>query len=112
MNAADPHRDHEAAGRRARARRDYVVGLVLALVLTCAAFAAVSWNLGSPPALLDMVFLLGLLQMLVHFRYFLHVDLRAPSRDKLQLIVFSLIIVLLMVGGTLIILADLRARMM
>ena len=70
------------------------------------------WRPAAPHVLLGTVYLLGLAQVLVHFRYFLHVDLRAPSRDKLQLIVFSAIIVLLMVGGTLVILADLRARMM
>ena len=112
MSASNQLADRDVAARRARARRDYVVGLALALVLTCAAFAAVAWNLAAPRALLDMVFLLGLVHMLVHFRYFLHVDLRAPSRDKLQLLAFSLVIVLLMVGGTLVILTDLRARMM
>lgn len=112
MSASDRVADHDAAARRARARRDYVVGLALALVLTGAAFAAVAWNLAAPRALLDTVFLLGLVQMLVHFRYFLHVDLRAPSHDKLQLLGFSLVIVALMVGGTLIVLTDLRARMM
>ena len=102
----------EAAAHRARLRRDYVTGLVLALVLSCAAFAAVWWRPAAPHVLLGAVYLLGLVQVLAHFRYFLHVDLRAPSRDKLQLLVFSAIIVLLMVGGTLVILADLRARMM
>ncbi|MBU6513463.1 MAG: cytochrome C oxidase subunit IV family protein [Betaproteobacteria bacterium] len=103
---------HETLPDRARIRRDYVLGLVLALILTCAAFAAVSWQLAAPHALAGLVFLLGLLQVLVHFRYFLHIDFRAPSRDKLQLLVFSSIILVLMAGGTLVILADLRSRMM
>ena len=38
--------------------------------------------------------------------------LNGPARDDLQLIIFSTLIVLLMVGGTLVVLFNLRMRMM
>jgi cytochrome o ubiquinol oxidase operon protein cyoD len=65
-----------------------------------------------PGTTLAIVFALGLLQIIGHFRFFLHIDLRKSARDDLQLILFSSLITLLMVGGTLVILFNLRHRMM
>jgi cytochrome o ubiquinol oxidase operon protein cyoD len=92
--------------------RSYVVGYGMALVLTCAAFAMVRWQLLSATRTLTIVLVLALLQMVVHFRFFLHISLRKSARDDLQLILFSALIVILMVSGTLVILFNLRARMM
>ena len=55
---------------------------------------------------------LGLVQMLVHFRFFLHIDLRRNSRPDLLLLLFSAMIVALMVGGTLVVLFNEHGRMM
>ena len=93
-------------------RRAYIIGLVLALTLTCAAFGMVEWHLAAPVTALAVVFSLALVQILVHFRFFLHIDLRRSARDDLQLILFASLIVLLMAGGTLVVLFNLRARMM
>lgn len=90
----------------------YAVGYGLALVLTIAAFAMVQWHWAPPTTTLAIVFGLALVQMIVHFRCFLHVSFREPARDDLQLILFSTAIILLMVGGTLVILFNLRMRMM
>ncbi len=93
-------------------RRDlasYVTGALLALILTGAAFAVVAKGVTHA---LPIVFALGLLQIIVHFRCFLHVDFRKSARADLQLILFSTLIIALMVGGTLVILFNLRARMM
>lgn len=90
----------------------YGVGYALALLLTIAAFALVHWHWAAPTSALGIVFGLALVQIIVHFRCFLHVTLHGPARDDLQLILFSTLIVLLMVGGTLVILFNLRMRMM
>lgn len=92
--------------------RSYVIGYGSALLLTGAAFAAVRWPRFVPLPTLPIIFALGLIQMMVHFRCFLHITLRKSHRDDLQLILFSSLIVLLMVSGTLVILLNLRKRMM
>lgn len=92
--------------------RSYVVGYGLALALTGAAFAIVHWPSFTSAATLAIVLGLALVQMGVHFRFFLHISLRKSARDDLQLILFSTLIVILMVSGTLVILFNLRARMM
>jgi cytochrome o ubiquinol oxidase subunit IV len=90
----------------------YVIGFVLALALTGVAFAAVRWPSFAATTTLAIVFGLALVQIIVHFRFFLHISLAKSSRDDLQLILFSTLIVALMVSGTIVILANLRERMM
>jgi cytochrome o ubiquinol oxidase operon protein cyoD len=90
----------------------YAIGLACALLLTGAAFAVVAWHLAAPGTALAIVFGLGLAQVIAHFRFFLHIDLQRSAREDLQLILFSTLITLLMVGGTLVILFNLRSRMM
>ena len=81
-----------------------MIGYGLALALTGAAFAAVQWcGLAAAPTL-ALVFALALVQAVVHFRFFLHIRLGKSSRDDLILILFSAIIIMLMVSGTLVIL--------
>lgn len=90
----------------------YVVGYGLALLLTGAAFGLVYLHLLGVRQAFYTVLGLGLVQMVVHFRCFLHIDLKRSARADLQLILFSSLIVALMVGGTLVILLNLRQRMM
>jgi cytochrome o ubiquinol oxidase operon protein cyoD len=107
------HADPVAPGRgRARETTTYVAGYVLALLLTCGAFGLVYLHLLGGRQAFYTVLGLGLAQMIVHFRCFLHIDLRRSARADLQLILFSSLIVALMVGGTLVVLFNLRARMM
>jgi len=97
--------------RRSEMRR-YAVGYGISLLLTGAAFAAVYWQKLGTMTTLGIVFTLGLAQVMVHFRFFLHISLRRSARDDLQLILFSAVIIALMVSGTVVILLNLRARMM
>ena len=90
----------------------YVVGYGMALLLTVAAFGLVYLHLLDGQQAFYTVLGLGLVQMMVHFRCFLHIDFKRSARADLQLILFSSLIVALMVGGTLIILFNLQQRMM
>ncbi len=98
--------------RRRDEIRRYAAGYCLALALTAVAFATVHWPILVSTTTFAVVLGLALLQMVVHFACFLHISLRKSSRDDLQLILFSTLIMILMVSGTLVILFNLRARMM
>lgn len=104
MSARDDERRREV--------RTYLLGYAAALGLTCAAFAAVYWQVAAGATVFALVLALGLIQTVVQFRCFLHITLARSSRDDLQLILFSALIVALMVGGTLVILFNLHGRMM
>ncbi|WEN13948.1 cytochrome C oxidase subunit IV family protein [Rhodanobacter sp. AS-Z3] len=83
----------------------------MALLLTVAAFALVSKTLPlSHVLLLGIIGALGLLQMAVHFRCFLHIGFRR-QREDLLLILFSTLLLIIMVGGTIWIMASLAVRM-
>ena len=90
--------------------RSYAWGAGLALVLTLVSFALVYWG-GMPRLwLLISIGILALVQMVVHFRFFLHIGFHA-NRDDLQLILFSALLLFLMVMGTVWIMASLAMRM-
>ncbi|KQM48125.1 cytochrome C oxidase [Sphingomonas sp. Leaf208] len=97
---------------RTRELRTYAVGYALSLALTVAAFVMVRWPSFGARAIFGGVLALGLVQMAVQFRCFLHISLKRSSRHDLQLILFSALIIALMVSGTLVILFNLRGRMM
>jgi cytochrome o ubiquinol oxidase operon protein cyoD len=50
--------------------------------------------------------------VLVHLRYFLHLDLKRTPRENLLALAFAALLIFLMVGGTLWIMFDLHYRMM
>jgi len=104
-----PPSEYEDQGREFRA---YLLGGVLSLLLTVAAFALVWIRLVSGGTALGILGFLAILQVIVHFRYFLHIDLKNSHRDDLQLILFTSLIVAMMVGGTIWILFDQHSRMM
>ena len=115
MSDPDPHRYpklDESADEAHVERLSYAVGLVLALALTAAAFAIVRHGLLDRPAALRAIGALALAQIVVRFRYFLHIDLSRQKREDLQLILFTTLILILMCGGTIWIAFDLYGRMM
>ena len=53
----------------------------------------------------------GVLQILVHLRFFLHLDFISTPRENLLAIAFTAILLFLMVGGSFWIMIDLHTRM-
>ena len=100
-----------SATRRARLR-SYVVGFVMASVLTAVPFALVAWRILTDGATLTLIAVLAVAQITVHLRYFLHLDLAPSSRPRLVLLALAAVLIAIMGGGTLWIMSDLAARMM
>ena len=92
--------------------RTYAVGYLIAVMLTGFAFASVFFHVLAPGPTFLLVLMLALIQIIVHMRCFLHISLKRSARADLQLILFSSLIILLMVGGTLVVIFNLRMRMM
>ncbi len=94
---------NEKADLKAQERRDflsYVWGLGLALALTIVPFAMVKWGAMTPLVMLAVIGVLALVQIVVHFRFFLHISFR-QKREDLQLLIFSALILSIMLAGTL-----------
>jgi cytochrome o ubiquinol oxidase subunit IV len=90
----------------------YVTGFVFALVLTGIPFGLAAANLLPRFTTLVVIAVLAVVQVVVHLRYFLHIDLESTPRANLLALAFAAVLVFLMVGGTLWIMLDLNARMM
>jgi len=92
--------------------RGYQTGFALAVILTIVPFALVATGTLSTMAALWVIGVLGLVQIAVHVRYFLHVDLSPEKREELSLMVFSASLLVVMIAGMLWILFNMNARMM
>ena len=93
-------------------QQPYLKGFVLALLLTGVPFGLVVANLLPPFTTLVVIAVLAVVQVMVHLRYFLHIDLKETPRENLLALAFAAVLIFLMVGGTLWIMLDLNARMM
>ena len=94
-----------------RGARIYIAGFALALTLTLVPFALVHWALLEGRALALAIAALALAQIVVHLRFFLHIDLSKQKREDLQLILFTVLLLAIMALGTLWILGNLATRM-
>jgi cytochrome o ubiquinol oxidase subunit IV len=89
----------------------YLTGLFLALILTGISFGLVMSGVLSTWATLLAIFLAGLVQILVHLYYFLHLDTSSEARWNLTAMLYTVFIMALFVGGGLWIMYNLHWRM-
>ncbi|HUB47780.1 MAG TPA: cytochrome o ubiquinol oxidase subunit IV [Acetobacteraceae bacterium] len=92
--------------------RGYQMGFALAAILTIVPFALVAAGTLSMMAALWTIGVLGLVQICVHVRFFLHVDLSPEKREELYLMIFSGSLLAVMIAGMLWILFNMYTRMM
>jgi cytochrome o ubiquinol oxidase subunit IV len=92
--------------------KSYLTGFILSLLLTAIPFALVMRGTWSASAALAGIFSAGLVQILVHLHYFLHLDTSSAARWNMVALIFTLLIMALFVGGTLWIMSSLNYRMM
>jgi len=91
--------------------KPYLIGFGLAVLLTVIPFELVATKALSRTSTMIVIAILALAQGAVHLHYFLHLDLKSASRERLVVLMFAAAVVLLMAGGTLWIMADLNYRM-
>ncbi len=92
--------------------KSYLTGFVLSLILTAIPFALVMSGTVSSSAILAGIFSAGVVQILVHLHYFLHLDTSSDARWNMLALIFTLLIMVLFVGGTIWIMFNLYHRMM
>ncbi len=91
-------------------RRSYVIGFLLAIVLTAIPFALVMTHSVAGTPLIIAAFALA--QIVVHVVYFLHVNRSEEQRWNLIALVFTAIVVCIILGGSLWIMHELYVNMM
>jgi cytochrome o ubiquinol oxidase operon protein cyoD len=92
--------------------RGYLIGVVLALLLTAIPFVLVAARTLPPKQTFVVIGVAAITQVAVHLRYFLHLDFIPSSQNKLIALCFAAVVLLMLAGGTLWIMFDLNYRMM
>ncbi len=90
----------------------YTVGFILCVLLTLAAYLAVTEQWLQGTALVAAIFTLGLVQALVQLILFLHIDKEEKPRWNLTLFLTMLSFLLIIAIGSLWIMANLRYNTM
>ncbi|ATC32193.1 cytochrome o ubiquinol oxidase subunit IV [Caulobacter vibrioides] len=119
MNAAshDAHPAHEHHdddhGGAHGTRKDYVIGFVLAVILTAIPFWLVMADV-LPNAQMTAVAVMGLavIQVVVHMIYFLHMNSRSEGGWTMLALMFTLILVVITLAGSLWVMHNLNTHMM
>jgi cytochrome o ubiquinol oxidase subunit IV len=106
------HAPIDSTGASVGTLKSYLTGFVLSLILTAISFALVMSGALSSSATLACIFSAGIVQILVHLYYFLHLDTSSAARWNVLAMIFTVLIMVLFVGGTLWIMYSLHHRMM
>ncbi|WP_122560102.1 cytochrome o ubiquinol oxidase subunit IV [Pseudomonas viridiflava] len=101
-----------SAGTSHGSSRSYMVGFILSVVLTLIPFLLAMYPALPRMTTLWLVVLTGLIQIVVHLKFFLHLDTAAEQRWNMRALIFSLIIIVLLVGLTLWIMFSIHHNML
>ena len=90
----------------------YTIGLVLAIILTATSFwvanTSLIWGPGIPLGLV----VLAIAQMGIHLVFFLHITTAPDNTNNVLALAFGILVVLLVVGGSLVIMTNLKDNLM
>jgi len=92
--------------------KSYIIGFALSVIITCVAFSIVEYKAFSNIHLYIFIALLALLQLYVQLIYFLHFNLDLRGRWNLIVFIFTMIICITLVAGTLWVMFDFYKMMM
>lgn len=90
----------------------YGVGLGLAILLTATSFFVAGTDLVWQPSIPVALVVLAIAQMGVHLVFFLHITTGPDNTNNVMALAFGVLIVVLLIGGSLWIMANLNHNMM
>ena len=89
----------------------YLIGFVLAVILTAIPFWLVYTHTLPTSRIMWIIAGAAVLQILVHLRFFLHLSFTTTPKENLLALAFAAVLLCIMVGGSLWIMIDLHSRM-
>ena len=105
---ADPH-----GGAAHGSRKGYWTGFGLSVVLTAIPFALVmSGIIADPRVTSGIVMAFALVQIVVHMVYFLHMNARSENGWTMMALIFTVILVVIAIAGSLWVMFNMNANMM
>ncbi|MDI6024963.1 cytochrome o ubiquinol oxidase subunit IV [Corticibacterium sp. UT-5YL-CI-8] len=106
-----PHDDHDDQSHGSM--RSYLIGFFLSVVLTAVPFWLVmSGVLDSKMVTAIVIMAFAIVQIFVHMIYFLHMNARSEQGWTMMALIFTLIVVVIALSGSLWVMYHLNANMM
>jgi cytochrome o ubiquinol oxidase subunit IV len=114
MSAHDAHHDHgHGDGAPHGSRKSYIIGFLLSVVLTAIPFALVMTGALSDPRLTaGIITAFAAVQIVVHMIYFLHMNAKSEAGWTLMALIFTVIIVVIAIAGSLWVMYHMNVNMM
>jgi cytochrome o ubiquinol oxidase operon protein cyoD len=123
MSAADHHahsdhahghgHDHDGHGESHGSLRDYVIGFILSVVLTAIPFWLVmSGAIADKQATAMVIMAFAVVQIVVHMIYFLHMNTKSENGWTVMALIFTIILVVIALSGSLWVMYHLNHNMM
>lgn len=111
-HAAHDHDDHGAAAHGHGSLRDYTLGFLFSVVLTAIPFGLVMAKV-LPPATTGFIIVgLAVVQIVVHMIFFLHMNTRSEGGWIMLALIFTVILVVIALSGSLWVMHHLTTNMM
>ena len=105
--------DHHEGGHAPSTLRGYLTGFVLSVVLTAIPFWLVMGHVIASPATTAWVILaFAAVQIVVHMVYFLHMNAKSENGWTLLALIFTLVLVVIALAGSLWVMHHMNANMM
>lgn len=106
-----PHTEHDEAAHGSL--RDYVIGFVLSVILTAIPFWLVMGDVISGSGTTALVILgFAVVQIVVQMVYFLHMNARSEGGWNLLALIFTLVLVVIVLSGSLWVMHHMNTNMM
>ncbi|MEZ2128499.1 MULTISPECIES: cytochrome o ubiquinol oxidase subunit IV [unclassified Sinorhizobium] len=112
-DAAHAHHGHGGHEASHGTFKSYMTGFVLSVILTAIPFWLVMAKVfDSSVVTAALVMILGGIQIVVHMIYFLHLDTKSEGGWNMMALIFTLVIVVIALSGSLWVMYHLNANMM
>ncbi len=110
----DAHDDHHDDGPVSHSTfKGYLTGFVLAVILTAIPFWLVMGKVFDKPSTTAFIILgFAVVQIVVHMIYFLHLDAKSESGWNMLALIFTLVLVVITLSGSLWVMYHLNHNMM
>ena len=111
-DAHHAHEEHDDHGGAHSSLKDYVIGFVLAVILTAIPFALVMTGVLPTQATALIVMGFAVVQIVVHMIYFLHMNSKSEGGWIMLALIFTIIVVVIALSGSLWVMYHLNTNMM
>ena len=107
------HHDGHGDGAPHGTRKSYLIGFALSVLLTAIPFALVmNEGLVSTQVAAGVAMALAIVQIVVHMIYFLHMNTRSEGGWTMMALIFTIIVVVIALTGSLWVMYHMNANMM